>query len=344
MHHSPEHTTENTPVDFTHPHPTLKRPIRRVALACIPCRSRKVKCDATLPNCIRCSTDEKTCEYQKSRRGGRPRRPVTVPLQVAVEHSFTSVPQYNTEQWSEKLGTTANNRSFAHTSSSSGSGPNSTGSSTHSVADSHESVSRLDSITLDDTHLTRTQIDQLLSQYFAFFHVSHPCVLPKWALRLRLASEPIASEVLLPVLLYIGSIFTYTVDTAPLATAARQAIDSARLQPGPPNPFYVQARLLYAIATYASNEPERGRELLGETIRDALSLGMHRAEFASQRGQLDPVLEESWRRTWWSIYIADASISGSAHAYPTRTGSAQSTADLPCEEQQYESGVSPDHD
>lgn len=67
---------------------------------------------------------------------------------------------------------------------------------------------------------------------------------------------------------------------------------------------------------------------------------MHRAEFASQHGQGDPVLEESWRRTWWSIYITDAHISGNAHSYSTQTGAAQITAELPCEEQQYESGVS----
>jgi len=156
---------------------------------------------------------------------------------------------------------------------------------------------------------------------------------------MRLASDPIASGVLLPVLLYIGSIFTYTVDSTPLAVAARQAIDTERLRPGPPNPFYIQALLLYAIAVYASNEPERGRELLDEVIRGALSLGMHRSPFASQHGEGNPVLEESWRRTWWSIYITDAHISGSSHSYPTQTGAAQITADLPCEEQQYESGV-----
>jgi len=154
---------------------TSKRPIRRVALACIQCRSRKVKCDATLPSCIRCSADGKTCEYQKSRRGGRPRRPATVPLQVAVEDSSTFVEHETTGQSDDTSGVTTDHHSSSHLSSGSGSG----GSSTQSVVDTLESVSHMGSLELGGTCLSRTQIDQLLSQYCVFFHVSHPCVLPR---------------------------------------------------------------------------------------------------------------------------------------------------------------------
>jgi hypothetical protein len=183
------------------------------------------------------------------------------------------------------------------------------------------------------------QIDQLLSQYFQFFHASHPCVLPLRTLRVHLTNEPVASKVLLPVLLFIGSVFTDTVDTKPLSLAAQQAIDSTRVQEGALSPFYIQAILLYSIAVYASNEPEKTQGLLNEAIHVALKLGMHQAEFASIYGQMDPVLEESWRRTWWMIYTTDAHIAGSLHTYPTQTGGVQITTELPCEEQQYESGV-----
>ena len=46
------------------------KPINRVILACVQCRSRHVKCDATQPVCNRCTRDGKECIYQKSRRGG----------------------------------------------------------------------------------------------------------------------------------------------------------------------------------------------------------------------------------------------------------------------------------
>jgi hypothetical protein len=50
------------------PDTTLKQ-IERVVLACVQCRSRHVKCDATLSICKRCERDGKVCDYRKSRRG-----------------------------------------------------------------------------------------------------------------------------------------------------------------------------------------------------------------------------------------------------------------------------------
>lgn len=185
------------------------------------------------------------------------------------------------------------------------------------------------------------QIDQLLTQYYTYFHVAHPCVLPQWTLRSRLAGNPIAWGPLLPVLLYIGSLFTHSVRSAPLADAALKAIDLARTRSGPPSPYYIQALMLYSIAVYWCNEPERGRKLLDEAICGALDLGMHTAKFAIENGQGDPVLEESWRRTWWSTYITDAHIAGSTHTFPTQTGRIHISTELPCEEHLYASGNIP---
>jgi hypothetical protein len=40
------------------------------------------------------------------------------------------------------------------------------------------------------------------------------------------------------------------------------------------------------------------------------------------------------------VYLTDAHIAGSTHVFPTKTGDVQIMTDLPCEEEQYESGVS----
>jgi hypothetical protein len=37
--------------------------------------------------------------------------------------------------------------------------------------------------------------------------------------------------------------------------------------------------------------------MLNEAVISALSVGMHRVQYASQHGQGDPMLEETWRRT-----------------------------------------------
>jgi hypothetical protein len=130
------------------------------------------------------------------------------------------------------------------------------------------------------------------------------------------------------------------VDSPPLAIAARGAITSAQSQPGPLSPYCLWALLLYAIAVYASNEPERGREILNEAVISALSVGMHRVQYALQHGQGDPMLEETWSRTWWMVYITDAHIAGSTHTFLSQTSHVEVTTDLSCEGQQYESGVS----
>ncbi|KAF2681254.1 hypothetical protein K458DRAFT_392044 [Lentithecium fluviatile CBS 122367] len=304
-----------------------KRPIQRVALACIQCRSRKVRCDATLPTCRRCIADGKACEYQKSRRGGRPRRLAAAPLQVNLDHS----PSGDSLQ-------SANIGGASTDSSSSGHG--STGSSAQSVCDSLDIKCLYRIVLSGGPRLTRIHADQLLTQYYIYFHISHPCVLPRWSLQSRMVGEPAISDYLIPVLLYIGSIFTHSIDSAPLAETALQAIHAGRAI-GYPNAYHTQALVLYSIAVYWCDEPERGRELLDEAIEGAFVLGMHEKGFASQHGLGDPVLEESWRRTWWQIYITDTHISGSLHTYRGLSTKFPSTAELPCEEREYESGNIP---
>src|ERR1700749_211385 len=36
---------------------------RRLALSCVACRRRKVKCDRTYPTCVRCQKAGATCDY-----------------------------------------------------------------------------------------------------------------------------------------------------------------------------------------------------------------------------------------------------------------------------------------
>ncbi|KAF2110455.1 hypothetical protein BDV96DRAFT_202238 [Lophiotrema nucula] len=309
--------------------PNPKKAIRRVALACIQCRSRKVKCDATTPSCKRCQADEKSCEYQRSRRGARPRRPPPAPLAVAVEDPHFSE---SSSPWAEI---------FATGPASSSSGNLSIGRSMHSSSGSPEIGVITDNLSFDSTLLTSVQVDQLLTQYYAHFHTSHPCVLPRWSLKPTNTLDSAATWPLIPVLLFIGSLFTPSVPSTPLAEAAEQSIMYTRPFCGLPSPYYVQALTLHAIAVYWCDEPERARELLDEAIRGASDLGMHKAEFAVQHGLGDPMLEESWRRTWWQLYVTDAHIAGSTHSYPTKTVALKITADLPCEEAFYESGNIP---
>ena len=51
--------------------PTASRVGSRVSLACIPCRTRHLRCDAAPPTCARCRRENKPCSYAKSRRGAK---------------------------------------------------------------------------------------------------------------------------------------------------------------------------------------------------------------------------------------------------------------------------------
>ncbi|KAF9735063.1 hypothetical protein PMIN06_000838 [Paraphaeosphaeria minitans] len=306
----------------------FKRSIRRVALACIQCRARKVRCDSTQPACNRCRADEKNCEYQKSRRGGRPRRPTTVPIQVAAGESHS--PTYSSSNFASR----ANSHLLRHGTSGS--------STTQSVCENLE-LKSFETVLPSGTRLTNTLVDQLLTQYYTHFHVSHPCVLPRWALETRMAKEEGISDFLLPVLFYIGSIFAHSVDSTPFANAAAAAMEAGQRNSTrfTPNPYFIQALMLYSIAVYWCNGPGRGREMLDECIEGSFTLGMHQKDFAVRNGNGDPVLEESWRRTWWQIHVTDIHIAGSTHSYRGLSVKFPITTDLPCEEECYETGIIP---
>jgi hypothetical protein len=44
---------------------------QRVSLACVPCRSKHIRCDGVVPECTRCKEEGKRCFYMKTRRGIR---------------------------------------------------------------------------------------------------------------------------------------------------------------------------------------------------------------------------------------------------------------------------------
>lgn len=106
------------------------------------------------------------------------------------------------------------------------------------------------------------------------------------------------------------------------------------------NPFTVQSRLLFSIALFWCGSRQQSQSEMDAATRVALDLGMHRLEFAEQNGKGDAVLEESWRRTWWQVYIADAFFAAMARKSTFTTCNVDATVALPCEEEEYEAGVS----
>ncbi|GKZ29749.1 hypothetical protein AbraIFM66950_006376 [Aspergillus brasiliensis] len=296
------------------------KPTRRVGLACAPCRKKHLRCDARTPVCARCVADNKQCVYEKSRRGGRRRKPSASASGSGSGGNSTAsallTPTLPADQLWVPSATPAVQEQARSTS----------GSTTHPA---------LSETSEDDAPRT----DRLYNLYYTFFHPAHPCVLPWRFLSQRLETEREKVQPLLSVMQYIGAHYTDNVDASPLATICESQIASIRNKQAAATGFDVQAMILYSIAVYWCDEIERGVNLLNETIQLALDLQMNRKEYATHFGQNDPMLEESWRRTWWLVYITDAHVAGSTHVYPFRTSNIDMSVDLPCEEEDYEAGV-----
>lgn len=292
----------------------------RVSIACVPCRDRHMRCDAVMPVCSRCVAENKECTYLKSRRGGR-RRLLRQPPTCEVESS-TSI--HHQPQLPAELSWQASREPWDLPRTENGMGN----------ADSFIGTP----IGSDDN----SGPDQLLQSYYSFFHAAHPCVLPYSFLKKRLVMEPETLQLLVLVMQYIGTIFAVgpRSSNSPVTRVADFLACFHRRQSSFTG-FDVQAVLLFSVSVYWCDEITQGLKFLDEAIRMALELGMNQKSFSAQYGQKDPVLEESWRRTWWMIYIADAHIAGTTHTYPLRTIHIPVTVDMPCEEYNYESGVRP---
>lgn len=108
---------------------------------------------------------------------------------------------------------------------------------------------------------------------------------------------------------YIGSLYAQEFSSSELKDIAFNQLDLPGM---PPNGFTVQALLLTAIAMHGEDEMERARITLDRAIYMALEIRMNSRTFANM--ERDPVLAESWRRTYWGLYVTDAMFAGTRRA------------------------------
>lgn len=295
----------------------IGRTAHRVSLACLPCRSRHVKCDAAKPSCSRCIADDVPCNYTRSRRGHRhPKK------QVADEAAAPL--DANVQQDTEHV--------LLPSPTSSGSGIGTAGGSTTFTAPTS-------TYSENTQHDEGTVDEDLIGLYYTYFHASHPCALPRWAFQQHRTAHTELFSPILQTIHYIGSLFDPAVPSEPLKELALSTLPLDLTLAGTVTPHQLQAMLLMCIALYWCDEIKKSLQILDEVIRVAKELAMHQALFAVHHGDGDSVLEESWRRTWWQLYVTDGHIAGGTHTFPTRIGSIGMTTLLPCEEVCYESGV-----
>jgi hypothetical protein len=179
--------------------------------------------------------------------------------------------------------------------------------------------------------------DGLIAAYFIYFHPCHPFLLPH-----DQTLEVLHQRSLRHLELAIQYMASFYVPTARKAdhrdTLKRHVLQDSSGKDG----TFVQALLLLAIGLHIENDDEDSASVLGSAVALALELGMQYRDFAHIHGENNPLLEESWRRTWWELFVIDGMMGGVNKKYTLLLMQIDMNVSLPCEEVDYNSRVSLD--
>lgn len=308
----------------------------RSSLACLPCRSRHLKCDATRPQCNRCLEVARQCQYAPSRRGGldraalaERRKRLALADSIAAADS-TRVPTLQT------TAVVPPDRAPTSRLDDLPDIPDDFAALAGSNNDNGNSVS-VPPPTLR-MHAEDVETDTLVTSYYRNFHKFHPFLLPRKSLirRHKDAANPLDLIPLIAIMRLVGHIYA----VQELLTQLRDHAEACLLQASPTSPVLVQCRLLYSIVLFWHKYKAEANREIRTAVRLAVDLKMFRQEFASEHGDGDPVLMECWRRTWWMLYVVDAYYAGTLGTMNFAVVDIDATVDLPCEENEYELEVS----
>ncbi|KPM37149.1 hypothetical protein AK830_g9423 [Neonectria ditissima] len=280
--------------------PAGSRATVRAPLACTSCRTRHVKCDSELPSCGRCQQEGSTCFYPKSRRGIKEQA-----KRDMIKEEFTL-----TES------------------------PDATPSPNFSIPT--KATKPLPGGWVANSRSQKPQsLNYMFDLYYAYFHDSHPWLPPKQIMFRLVEGRPDDFEFTMAMIVYIGSIYSNTVDTAQLR---QRAFDIAA---GPlfGTVWAVQALLCLSIAAYGEEYVHICGYFFEKSLDMALELGLHKKSFADAEDS--PVLAESYRRTYWALYLHGSLRAVREHLGHFQLYCTHATTDLPCEEWEYQAGDIP---
>jgi hypothetical protein len=305
----------------------------RSSLACLPCRSRHLKCDNNRPECTRCTESARQCHYTESRRGGASRASLAERrnCQATLNSSHSSSCNQLSENRQSRLDDEFQEQPYSFRLPDLDIVSDPAGLTSASTSNAETPAGPLD-------HNYDIEHDSLIQTFYRDFHRFHPMVVPQRYL-MRLYQDPdkqLGLTPLIAVLRLIGHLFDCQAWSQPL----QDYVEACFSQASPVEPVMVQCRLLYSIALFWFEKKEESLIEMDSAIQLVVDLGMHRRDFATAHSGNDPVLAESWRRTWWWIYIIDAYYVGTLGNRDFAVKGIDANVDLPCSETEYEQGVS----
>ncbi|KAK1985392.1 hypothetical protein LZ30DRAFT_708563 [Colletotrichum cereale] len=307
----------------------------RSPLACLPCRSRHLKCDGQKPQCNRCVSAATECQYAPSRRGGldraalaeRRKRLAAASNDMPVDSSRAD--SQVTNKSAPEFGSRPARNSFTY------------------------GMSPLDFISLGNDNPTpavsdntpqrqpdKINGDHLLISYYKCFHKFHPFLVPQqhFASLCQDSSRQASFRPLIAVMRLVGNIYV----AREFSDNLRENVEKCFSEANHACPIMVQCRLLYSVALFWYGHKVEAKQQMDLAVRLALDLEMFQQEFARAHGEEDTVLTESWRRTWWELFIIDAYYAGTLGTMNFMVVDIDATVELPCEESEYDSGEIPE--
>ena len=129
---------------------------------------------------------------------------------------------------------------------------------------------------------------------------------------------------------YIGSLYACAENHQGQRASFPQEVHNC-----PQNVFAVQSLILLAISSHMSNNPTQAQGFLHTAIDIALAIGLHKYDLDTSHGKESQVVAESWRRTWWELYILDIMFAGLNQKCNMWLKGVESHVLLPCEEANY---------
>lgn len=178
---------------------------------------------------------------------------------------------------------------------------------------------------------TPGQWQQFLHTYYIFFHPAHPILPP---LSLLSSGQIIIPEYLRAIMAFAACHYIPGHPRESLYDKASAALlDALTEEDG----FKVQALFIWALTLWSRCDISSAILAFHRAVDLIIKLEMDRAEFSRIHGREIPQLEESWRRTWWDLYTADAVLAMLASGgYRARLIDRKSDVPLPCEEDVYQ--------
>lgn len=181
----------------------------------------------------------------------------------------------------------------------------------------------------------RSLTELCLDAFYDNLHRAHPFVLPKKHFALVSESN---REPLLAAMQWTGSFYLNVgiFRDVLFHDAYRLTYRSGHSKDG----FLVQALILLVIGLNGSGELERARAVLADAAKLAIQISLNTNDYAASNGRGMPILEESWRRTWWDLFVVDSLVAGIHRVTNFLPFEIPTDVALPCEEQDYFEGVS----